>query len=148
MPQLERNFSSILWSCIFSNSSLLRAITCTKLLRLISLENICLHYQRTPYANTYRSSDAAPTPPQIVILILFKMLPLLFILTLLWFTPLKQKHNYLILMVFPLMIQILNIKIQNCKKMRSQFPHKLCTCYFTLVQPDDDLLGRNMLLKQ
>ena len=48
-----------------------------------SSENIYLHYQRMPYVNTYRPSDEAPTPPQIVILILFKFLPLLFILTLL-----------------------------------------------------------------
>jgi hypothetical protein len=146
MQQLERNFSSILWLCIFSNSSFLKPIM-YQATQTHSSENICLHYQRLPYANTYRPYDEAPTPPQIVILILFKCLLLLFILTLLWFTPLKQKHNYLILMVFPLMIQILNITIQNCKKMRSQFPHKLCTYYFTIVHPDDGLLEQNILLK-
>jgi hypothetical protein len=50
-------------------------------------------------------------------------------------------------MVFPGMIQILKIIIQNCKEMRSQFQHKLCTYYFTIVQPDESLLGQNILLK-
>jgi hypothetical protein len=112
-----------------------------------SSENISLYYQRLPHANTYRPSDEALTPPLIVILILFNFLPLLFILTLSWFTPWKQKRNYLILMVFPLMLQILNIEIQNCKELRSPFPHKLRTYYFTIVQPDDGILGRNVLLK-
>lgn len=58
-------------------------------------------------------------------------------------TPsLKIKANYSVLKFVSLMSQILTIKIQNCKKKsRSQFPHT-----FILVQPDDGLLGRNMLL--
>jgi len=50
-------------------------------------------------------------------------------------------------MVFPLMIQILNIIKQICKEKRFQFPHELCTYYFTIVQPDDGLLGQNISLK-
>ena len=46
-----------------------------------SSENVCLHYQRPPYANPYRPSDAALTPRQIVILVLSTFLPLLFTCT-------------------------------------------------------------------
>jgi len=38
-----------------------------------------------------------------------------------------------------------NTKLKD--EMKSQFPHKLCIYYFTVVQPDDGLLGQNMLLK-
>jgi hypothetical protein len=89
---------------VFSNTSLLKVTASTKPLGLISSENVWLHYQRWLYTNTYRPSDEAFTPPLTLILILLTFLPLLFILTVLWSAPLKEKHNYFITKVFPVIV--------------------------------------------
>ena len=62
-----------------------------------------------------------------------------------WSRALKWKNDGLILKSVIPKLQTANITLTNCTELGSRFPRELCTYSFVLVQPDDGLLGRNMM---
>jgi len=62
-----------------------------------------------------------------------------------WSRALKLKHNGLILKSITPLFRTVNITLTNSTELGSRLAHELCTYSFPLVQPDDDISGRNML---